>query len=377
MINLSIVVSDISFVLQSYDQIKVYYDTDAGGAFLNEATTVSTRINLIPEQTIYSFTDPTGTTSRWYKVSYYNSTTTDEGNKSEPIQGGTEVEKIGYSFGNYAPPPNEWGKILTADDMRYTYLWGIDATGSDIAETDFEDEQFDFYIREALADFETELTIDIRKRIYKTDPDSGLVRGRYWRAGVDYTDLEDTYPYDPITWQNFGFLQLRHVPVISVERCTLFNPVRGEVINLLDDGWVRLDRNMGQLHMYPTGGQPYGPFASGVLPWRFWGGRFPNAFEVDYTTGYPTAEFVPDDLRSVIGKWACIKCLASIGDGLLAGFSSQSVSLDGLSESFSSTQSATSAYFGARIKQYQDEVKDWLVRNRMKYGVPPLSFVGY
>jgi hypothetical protein len=113
------------------------------------------------------------------------------------------------------------------------------------------------------------------------------------------------------------------------------------------------------------------------LPWRIFGGRYPDAFEFDYTTGYKTAEFVPDDLRGVIGKWAVIKALASIGDGLLAGFSSQSVSLDGLSESFSSTQSATSAYFGARIIQYKDEIKQWLKDNRNKYGIIPMSFVGY
>ena len=74
-------------------------------------------------------------------------------------------------------------------------------------------------------------------------------------------------------------------------------------------------------------------------------------------------------------KWASIKALASVGDGLLAGFSSSSISLDGLSESFSSTQSATSAYFGARIKQYQDEIKEWLKTNRYKFSNIPLGFI--
>ncbi len=373
---LMIDVDNISEVLEYYDVIKVYRATSEEGSY-SEITDSDTRIELALHIQQYYFSDDDGMVSHWYKTSYFNSTTDDEGNQATARLGGSETEKIGFSFDNYTPPPNEWGKILTADDMRYTYMWGTETTASDIAATDFEDEQFDFFIREALADFEVRLTVDIRKRVYVTDPDSALNRSKYWRDGVDYTDEEDAYSFDPHQWQNFGFLQLRHMPILSVERAMLKNQVGGEVIDLLDQGWVRITKKVGQLHFYPTTGQPYGPFHTGMLPWRLFGGRFPQGFEVDYTTGYPTAEFVPDDLRSAVGKWACIKCLQSIGDGILAGFSSQSVSLDGLSESFSSTQSATSAYYGARIKSYQEELKIWFQNNRYKYANVPLSFVGY
>lgn len=377
MIQLSIVVDDISLVLATYDQIKVYKATASDGPF-TELTDVNTRIDIIPETTIYEFEDPAGTNANWYRTTYYNSTTFAESAQSTSRQGGTETEKIGYSFKNYAPPSGEWGKLITADDMRYTYLWGVDVTASDVAETDFEDVQFDFFIEEAVADFEKALTIDIRKKVYKTNPEDVLIRGPEWREGVDYTDYEDPYAFDPKEWQNFGFLKLRHYPLISVERAVMKNVVSGDLIDLKERGWLRIgSRNTGRLSFHPTSGLAYGPFAVGVLPWRTMVGRFPQGYEIDYTTGYESSDFVPKDLRSIIGKWACIKCLASIGDGLLAGFSSQSVSLDGLSESFSSTQSATSAYFGARIKQYQDEVKDWLIRNRNKYGAIPMSFVGY
>jgi len=369
-------VDNISQVLEVYDQIKVYRADLEAGPYV-EITDAITRIAIIPEKEQYYYNDMAGTAIHWYKTTYFNAVGPTESDFSTARKGGTVFEKVGYSFNNYTPPPNEWGNILTADDMRYTYLWGIDCTASDIAETNFEDSQFDFFIREALADFEMELQIDIRKKIYKTRPVNTLIRGKYWREGVDYTDEEDPYPYDPIFWQNFGFIQLRHLPVLSIERATMYNPVQGVVMDLITNGWLRLKKKTGQINLYPTGGQPYGPFVSGVLPWRMFSARFADGFQFDYTTGFPTAEFVPDDLRSIIGKWACIKCLASIGDGLLAGFSSQSVSLDGLSESFSSTQSATSAYFGARIVQYQKEVGDWFKRNRNKYATVPLAFVGY
>jgi len=52
----------------------------------------------------------------------------------------------------------------------------------------------------------------------------------------------------------------------------------------------------------------------------------------------------------------------------MAGFSSSSLSMDGMSESFSSTQSATSAYFGARIQQYHKELDPFIEDTRRKFG---------
>ena len=70
----------------------------------------------------------------------------------------------------------------------------------------------------------------------------------------------------------------------------------------------------------------------------------------------------------MIGKMAAISLLNVIGDGLMSGFSSSSLSMDGVSESFSSTQSATSAYFGARIAVYQKEVQEYVEKNKYKFG---------
>jgi hypothetical protein len=52
----------------------------------------------------------------------------------------------------------------------------------------------------------------------------------------------------------------------------------------------------------------------------------------------------------------------------MSGFSSSSLSMDGVSESFSSTQSATSAYYGADIKQYESEIEKYIAENKMKFG---------
>jgi len=377
MVRISISVDNLSQVLAQYDQIKVWRCATETGSY-TEITIPTTRIPMYPEYTDYSFDDPTGDDTLWYKVNYYSSISFEESVLSTSLKGGTEVDKLGYSFNNYGVPTGEWGKLVTADDIRYTYLFGVDCVGNDIAQTAWRDEQFDWHVELAVGEFEKYLGIDIRKRIYKCYPAFDLKRSKKWRDGVDYTDEETPYDFDPQLWENFGFMQLRHYPLISIERCKFYSSIHGEIMDMKNNNWLRISsREAGQLNMFPVAGNiGYMPTPAQIYL-RFWSGvRYPGGFEVDYTTGYLTSDFVPDDLREVISKWAAVKSLAQIGDGLLAGFSSSSVSLDGLSESFSSTQSATSAYFGARIIQYQKEIDEWMKMNRRTHGAFPMSFVG-
>ena len=133
--------------------------------------------------------------------------------------------------------------------------------------------------------------------------------------------------------------------------------------------WMRLDRYKGFLNFKPKAGVNT-TFTAYSYPWTMLLGNYDyhDCFHIDMKTGYKNAGLVPEDLREIVGKIAALKMLNVIGDGLLAGFSSSSLSLDGISESFSSTQSATSAYAGARIKVYTDDVKDYLDENKNKYG---------
>lgn len=379
MVRILIDVDNVLYVLQYYDRIKVYRSTSETGTY-TEITDVNTRIVLQPEVTKYYYDDDSGDDTNWYKTSYFKEPSGPESALSGALQGGTEEEKVGYTFGNYGPPPGDWGEAYTPDDIRYTMLFGIDCVGSDIAQSEFTDEQFRQIVREAVGEFEAYLTMDIRRKRYMTfgaRAKTTEVRARFWNSSVDYTDEDDPYDFDPQLWNHYGFIQLRHWPVISVFRAKWYSPVRGEIMDMIANNWVRVEKQFGQLHMFPQGGFSYGPYSVyGPLWTGSYSARYPDAFEFDYETGYESSDFIPDGLRSTIGKYATIKALAVVGDGLLAGFSSQSISLDGLSESFSSTQSATSAYFGARIKQYSDEITDWLKVNRYKFGPIPISFVG-
>lgn len=374
MVILNIKIENITIVLEAYDQIKVYRSTSEDGSY-SEISTESTRIDITLSKTVYTYYDQTGSDSNWYKTSYYNSETFDESPLSSAIRGCSKSNKIGYTFGNYTPPKGEWGEVLTPDDMRFTYLWGIDLKASDIQISTVSDEQLRWCVSAALELFEEDFNIDIRKRIYKVDT-NGLTRARNWKDGVDFTDYEEPYDFKFDQWQNFGFVQLKHKPIISIETAWVQDVLGSNVLDVKD--WIRLYRKAGQIHIYPKGSFSLGRGYSGSGIFAAWNNLFrtdyPQGIKIEYTTGLESSDFLSHGLRDAIGMAASLALLAWVGDGLFAGFSSSSISLDGLSESFSSTQSATSAYFGARIKDYSDRLKEYRKSNKAKHANISLGF---
>ena len=90
----------------------------------------------------------------------------------------------------------------------------------------------------------------------------------------------------------------------------------------------------------------------------------PNYWNIDYATGF---EEVPYDLQDAVAKTATMQVLAILGDVAFgAGIASKSLSLDGLSQSIGTTQSAENSLYSARIRQFEKELKNelkWL-KNR-------------
>jgi hypothetical protein len=75
----------------------------------------------------------------------------------------------------------------------------------------------------------------------------------------------------------------------------------------------------------------------------------------------PKLDRFPIDLKELVGKIASFPALNIAGDLLGgAGIASQSISIDGLSQNFNTTSSATNAGYGARLIQYRQEIKDWV-----------------
>ena len=98
--------------------------------------------------------------------------------------------------------------------------------------------------------------------------------------------------------------------------------------------------------------------------------RYPDAFFIDYTTGYESVkEFHARsrELFQVIGMVSAINLLNDYGDGRSPGLASSSISLAGISESYATTQSATNALYGARILNFEKQLKAFYKENKNKY----------
>jgi hypothetical protein len=273
---------------------------------------------------------------------------------------------VGFSFGNYQPPPGQWGEICTPDDLRETWIWGTNfkATNGSL----FTDNQIKYYIDNAIAEVERRLNITIKKKRIRCNPDKkGL------KKGEDYDTEEALYDFKFQRIQRYGAIPLRSHPVIKVHKLELIGRFH-EGRNLLPA--TVLDKTKGMLKLMERPLRPSETIRGIQTATNMYGSETLSMhlfYEIDYDAGYETAADVPLDLREAISKCAAISLLNVIGDGLMSGFSSSSLSIDGLSESFSSTQSATSAYFGARIKVYEDQLEKYIADNQRKFGNLPIG----
>ena len=273
-------------------------------------------------------------------------------------------DAVGYSFNNYKVPEGKWGTIVTPDDCRYTFLWGTDfkATNGSM----FTDEQIQWFIDAATAEMARQLNITIIKKRIKS---MVTVEQKHLVKGADYDDEETPYDFSYRKIQRYGMIQTKQRPILNVTRCTLINKGQNDDVDLLPS--VVPDKKNGVIKFLKRPWKPSDTWTGindaicrfGAETWN------PHLFyAIDYDAGFETSDEVPQDLRHMIGKMAAISLLNVIGDGLMSGFSSSSLSMDGVSESFSSTQSATSSYFGARIAVYKDDVKNYINENKFKFG---------
>lgn len=277
-------------------------------------------------------------------------------------------DAVGYSFNNYKVPEGEWGTIVTPDDCRYTFLWGTDfkATNGSM----FTDEQIQWFIDAATEEMARQLNITIKKKRIRCE-DS--IEKHHLVRKVDYDDEETPYDFAFRKIQRYGMIQTKQRPILNISRCTLLNRDISDLVpnevNLLPS--TVLDKKNGVIKFLKRPYKPSDTWTGICDSISRYGAETWNAhlfYSVDYEAGFENSDDVPNDLRHMIGKMAAISLLNVIGDGLMSGFSSSSLSMDGVSESFSSTQSATSAFFGARIAVYQKEVQEYISANKYKFG---------
>jgi hypothetical protein len=301
-----------------------------------------------------------------------------------------EESRQGFAFNNpdidsdYLAPA--FGRIVHPDELRYDELFGNQL----IAEADSQsitDDQLSDYERLAIRYFEVELNIDILPRriryenlidesgdeITRTDYDDTAYIATFNNNRKQETALylrETGYPYRVIAARHESFVKLRRRPVRNVLTANFVDPYFGNTIIDLMPYRIIKKGFSGTCFFRPR--QLRGSINSYQYIWnRYIFGPFyrdlQNMYLIDYESGYENCQDVPDEFRNIIKKTAALTLLNIYGDGKLAAIAARSVNLNSVSESISTTLSATSATFGARIIQYRKEVQEWYKQNRAKY----------
>ena len=303
----------------------------------------------------------------------------------------------GFAFDNpnitsdYHAP--DWGLLVTADELRYDELFGNQL----IAEADSQaitDEQLLDYARTAMAYMERELNIDILPRRIRYE--DGIDEDGDADTRTDFDDTtylaamddkqqaklyvrEQGYPFRTVASRHEFRVKLIRRPVRDVLTANFVDPYYGNtIIDLMPYRIVKKGFS-GVCYFRPR------QLRSTASTFQFvWENYIRSAYNrdlqriflIDYETGYENCVNVPDELRYIIKKLAACTLMNIYGDGKLAAIASRSVNLNSVSESINTTLSATSATFGARIMQYQKEIKEWFAQNRSKYSRTTIGALG-
>ncbi len=297
--------------------------------------------------------------------------------------------RVGFSFNNPDTTSNyhapNFGLIVSHDELRYDEMFGNPL----IAEADSQsitDDQLLDYARLAIRYMEVELNIDILPRRIRYEDgidDTGAVETRTDYDDEDYIKTfknsrkqeealylrEQGYAFRVIQARKEFRVKMRRRPVRDILTANFVDPYFGNTIvdlmpyRIVKKGFTGVCYFRPRLLRARTNSFQY----IWDRLWQPYNNDLQRIFLLDYETGYENCQDVPDEFRNIIKKLAAVTLMNIYGDGKLAAIASRSVNLNSVSESISTTLSATSATFGARIMQYRKEIKEWFTQNRSKY----------
>ncbi len=236
------------------------------------------------------------------------------------------------------------GLIINSKELLSLFFYGVDIfnqQGTGIGATTFE-----AYIRKAQQEFEKKFSIKVVKQAIEERSD--YYRDEFIGTGFIKTKYTVNTPYLLEGWLGENrqlsypsdWLTSNKVNGRGITRQILVVPGSNSSAVAINNAFFT-----GQTF-------PYLGMVNTNSIGSYW--------KVGYITGFGCGEDFPYDLMEAIGKLASINVFNMLGDIILgAGIASQSISLDGLSQSISSTASATSAGFGARIITYQKEIAEY------------------
>lgn len=245
------------------------------------------------------------------------------------------------------------GVIFSAGELFSLYLYGINIQANDGTELD--NETTSFYIKSAQKEIENYLNIKLNPTLINES--IGYYRDDYY---AKYPIFQTKYPVKK-AYTIIGLLNTTNQIVYPRE-------------------WIKTHKDDPDndypkfVCLIPTGSATAVNGSSDVIlsgimtniGLQRWN-HIPEYWDIQYVTGYDHDK-LPMDILNLIGKFASIGVLNILGDLIIgAGIANYSLSIDGLSKSVGTTQSAENSGLSARIRQYTKEITDTLKRIKMRY----------
>lgn len=234
--------------------------------------------------------------------------------------------------------------LITPAQLKARYLFGveiIDKNGNEMP-----NKTIQTYINNAVSMLEHDLGIFIKPQ-----------------------DIVEQKDYEANDYFHWGYLHLNYSPVICLTKLTIAylrdvdsnGDLNESAVLDIPREWIRLSGDEGNiLRLVPNNKFPArlqveagGSFFPELFRRH---GHVPDLWLVHYRAGFEDGK-IPVMMNQVIGLLASVQALSIAGNLVLgAGIAGSSLSIDGLSQSIQTTQSAENSAYSATRKEYADQL---------------------
>lgn len=214
-------------------------------------------------------------------------------------------------------------------------------------------------VRNAIATIEREIIVKVEPTIVDTDPTLN--------GFADETAMPETY-YRPKTQNKWLSFKLPYPSLLNVSSVTgYFNTTKAATVPLQ---WLVWGEKTGIVELVPS--------TVSSVTWTFYNSIFVMAYLYNYesipsfwhyrlTVGLRDLIGDRGSIREAIGKKATMELLNAAGSAYRAGYASQSISRDGVTENNSYTASAMYGVYGGHYSKYVEDLKVLLPKLKQRY----------
>lgn len=184
----------------------------------------------------------------------------------------------------------------------------------------------------------------------------------------DYDFIKSPITFYPRQAGQWIDIQFPFPSLLSVEQ--LYGAVANTRVVHINPEWIELAELSGYTQLVPFNTELAFDFIGLVWVEALRGATpIPNFWHYNLTAGLRDC---PGDILELIGKHAAIPILTAAGAAFRGGYSSQSISRDGVSESVSYTSSAIYGIYSASIEDYRNWIREHVPAIKNRYRGPQM-----